>query len=136
MKLFLDANVLVSVANQEYPLFRFSSRIISLIDNPAYQVFTSPLCLAITYYFAEKKHGASKALSKVRIISSKISITTIDQNAVMQTLQNPKIHDFEDGMEYYSALTSGCDIIITEDLDDFYFSDIPVKTCEAFCKML
>lgn len=136
MRLFLDANVLVSVVNQEYPLFRYSSRIVSLIDNPSYQVFTSPLCLAITYYFAEKKSGSKKALEKLKLLSGKISITSIDNSVVLQTIGNPKIHDFEDGMEYYSALASGCELIITEDLGDFYFSEIPTKTCEAFCKYL
>lgn len=56
MKLFLDANVLVSVVNKEYPLFTYSSRILSLASNPKFEVYTSPLCLAIAFYFAEKQN--------------------------------------------------------------------------------
>lgn len=61
MRIFLDANVLVSVVNKEYPLFTYSSRILSLTDNSRFEVFTSPLCLAITFYFAEKKHRTKLA---------------------------------------------------------------------------
>lgn len=43
-----------------------------------------------------------------------------------------RIHDFEDGLEYYSALQSGCEAIVTEDVDDFYFSDIPARRCDDF----
>lgn len=55
MKIFVDANVLVSVINKEYPLFTYSARVLSLSNHPGYTVLTSPVCLAITWYFAEKK---------------------------------------------------------------------------------
>ena len=55
MKIFLDANILVSVLNKEYPLFTYSARVLSLMDHPKFEVYTSPICLAIAFYFAEKK---------------------------------------------------------------------------------
>jgi len=33
MKVFVDANILVSVLNKEYPLFTYSARILSLSGN-------------------------------------------------------------------------------------------------------
>jgi hypothetical protein len=42
--------------------------------------------------------------------------------------------DFEDGLEYFSALHSGCEIILTEDKTDFYFSALPVLNCQEFIK--
>jgi predicted nucleic acid-binding protein len=35
-------------------------------------------------------------------------------------------------LEYYAALNAGCQCIITEDIGDFYFSDIEVANSEAF----
>jgi hypothetical protein len=40
--------------------------------------------------------------------------------------------DFEDGLEYYSAMEHKCECIITEDIDDFYFSKIEVISSENF----
>ena len=57
MKVFLDANILVSVLNKEYPVFTYSSRVLSLADHSKYKFYTSPLCLAIAYYFAEKMNS-------------------------------------------------------------------------------
>jgi hypothetical protein len=51
---------------------------------------------------------------------------------VLQSLQNPAINNFEDGLEYYSALESNCDCIITEDISDFYFSKLEVLDSEDF----
>ena len=55
-KFFLNANVLVSVLNKEYPTFSYSSRLLSLPQKLGkFEFYTSPICLAIAYYFAEKK---------------------------------------------------------------------------------
>jgi len=40
--------------------------------------------------------------------------------------------DFEDGLQYYSAIENSQDIIITRDLKDFKGSKIPVMTPEEF----
>lgn len=134
MKIFLDANVLVSVANKEYPLFTWSSRILSLADNPRFEVFTSPICLAITFYFAEKKHRTKQARQKLGLLSQHLSIAAVTGAVVSKTVRNNAINDFEDGLEYYAALESNCDCIITEDAGDFYFSEIEVLSSENFLK--
>jgi predicted nucleic acid-binding protein len=134
MKIFLDANVLVSVLNKEYPLFPISSRILSLADKSDYELFTSPICLAIAFYFSEKKSGTDLAKKKIELLASKLKFTTVDQEVVGLTATDVRVRDFEDGLEYYSALDSSCEFIITEDHNGFYFSDIPVLTCDQFMK--
>lgn len=134
MKIFLDANILVSVLNKEYPLFSVTSRIISLSDRNNFVLCTSPVCLAIAFYFAEKKFKSIKAKNKIQLLCEHIHITTVNESAVFKTLQTPAINDFEDGLEYYSAVESKCDCIITEDIDDFYFSKIEVLRSEEFFK--
>lgn len=132
MRIFLDANILVSVLNKEYPLFTTTSRIVSLADNSKFTVFTSPVCLAIAFYFAEKKHKSILAKKKISILCEHIKIADANKNTVLQSLQNPAVNDFEDGLEYYSALENKCDCIITEDIDDFYFSKIEAIRSEDF----
>jgi predicted nucleic acid-binding protein len=134
MKLFIDANIIVSVLNKEYPLFTVSSRILSLAGWSGYEVFTSPVCLAIAFYFAEKKHGTTIAKQKIDTLCNHISIAANSEISVRKSLHNPSIHDFEDGLEYYAALENKCKCIITENIKDFYFSEIEVLSSEDFCK--
>ncbi|MBY0426744.1 MAG: PIN domain-containing protein [Cytophagales bacterium] len=134
MKIFLDANILVSVLNKEYPLFTHSARVLSLIENKKFELYTSPLCLAIAFYFASKKSGEKIAKGKISLLAQKIKISLCDQSAVLKTIENKQIHDFEDGLEYYSALGSACTCIVSEDKDDFYFSEIKVLGCQEFLK--
>ena len=132
MKIFLDANILVSVLNKEYPIFTYSSRIISLADNKKFKVYTSPICLAIAFYFAEKKCGTILAKQKIALLANKLCITNVGKNEVLQSLQNKKVNDFEDGIEYYAAVSEKCQAIISEDVSDFYFSSIAVYNSKDF----
>jgi len=134
MKIFLDANILVSVLNKEYPLFSVTSRILSLSDSNNFVLYTSPVCLAIAFYFAEKKFRSIKAKNKVQLLCEHIHVTSVNESAVIKTRKTPAINDFEGGLEYYSAVDSKCDCIITEDIDDFYFSKIEVLRSEEFFK--
>ncbi len=132
MRIFLDANILVSVLNKEYPLFTYSARVLSLADNKNFTLYTSPFCLAIAFHFAEKKSGTQLAKRKIEILVTKLSVANIGKDEVLQSLQNKKVNDFEDGMEYYAAVSYKCDAIITEAINDFYFSKLPVLNSKAF----
>jgi predicted nucleic acid-binding protein len=132
MKIFLDANILVAVFNKEYPLFSLAARIMSLQDDKHFSIFTSPVCLAIAFYFAEKKNGSALAKKKISLLASQILIAPTGSVEVNQTIRKKQIIDFEDGLEYYSALNAGCHVIITEDAGDFYFSEIEVLDCRQF----
>lgn len=132
MRVFLDSNVLVSVLNKEYPLFPHSARILSLADQLRFQLYTTPICLAIAFYFAEKKCGTAQAKQKIQVLSSKLHIAAVDSQTVTSAVSNPSVMDFEDGLDYYSALQHDCKAIITEDSAGFYFSEIPVYDCRKF----
>ncbi|WP_442794741.1 type II toxin-antitoxin system VapC family toxin [Pelobium manganitolerans] len=132
MRVFLDANVLVAVLNKEYPVFSYAARILSLADEPAFTIYTSPVCLAIAYYFAEKKTSAKIAKAKISLLLEHIKVAGNDELGVQQTLINKKVLDFEDGLEYYAAIQNECKCIVTENLKDFHFSEIEVLNCESF----
>lgn len=132
MKIFLDANVLIAVLNKEYPLFSQAARVLSLGESKRFTLVTSPLCLAISFYFAEKKSGTAVARTKIALLASRLKIADTDGNTVARTISDKRIHDFEDGLEYYSALQAKCQVIVTEDTGDFYFSDIPACGCQDF----
>jgi len=132
MRIFLDANILVSVLNKEYPLFTYAARVISLTDNKKFTVYSSPVCLAIAFYFAEKKSGTQLAKQKIKLLSEKITIAAVGKNEVLQALENKQVNDFEDGLEYYAAVNNKCDVIVTEDISDYYFADIKVRKARNF----
>lgn len=132
MRIFLDANILISVLNNEYPKFTYTSRILSLTENKKYTLFTSPVCLAIAFYYAEKKSGTKLAKQKIGLLANHLNISEATKVDVINAIENKKVNEFEDGLEYYSAIREKCKCIITEDVKDFYFSEIEVLNSRDF----
>src|SRR5690349_5498144 len=135
-KAFIDANILVAVLNKEYPLFRSAARLLSLASNSNFTLSTSPTCLAIAFYFAEKKSGAGEALRKIKTLTEHIKVLDCGAEEVNAALQNKKVLDFEDGLQYYAAVHGGCQVIVTENGKDFHFATIPVMTSEDYLRQV
>lgn len=132
MRVFLDANILVTVLCNEYPRFTACARVLSLCDDRRFEVYTSPLCLAISAYFAEKKSGRAVARKKVALLVDKLRITRVDGDIARRAVANKQVNDFEDGLEYYSAVDAQCSCIITYDKNDFHFAEMDVLDAEQF----
>ncbi|MBO9594618.1 MAG: twitching motility protein PilT [Niabella sp.] len=135
MKLFIDANILVAVINKEYPLFTYASRVLSWAAAKGYPLVTTSVSLAITYYFAEKKHGTRSAKERIGLLATHFSIADCGIKEVELAATDKHVHDFEDGLQYFAAYNAGCTHIITENTRDFYFSILEVQTAHDFLKM-
>lgn len=126
MRIFVDANILISVINKEMPHYDACARVLSLKNFPTIELFSSALSFSITSYFSEKKHGEKETRKRMELLMQNIKICNCGQNEVQQALENKKIGDLEDGVQYYSAKNSSCDYIVTYNQKDFYFSQLPV----------
>ena len=134
MRVYLDANVLVAILNKEYPLFSSAARIASLSGTGSVQIYTSAVCLAIAFYFASKKYGNKEAKKRIALFTDHIMIAPCGMEEARAAAQNKKILDYEDGLQYYSAVNALCCCIITEDRKDFHFSDIEVLSSVDFLR--
>jgi len=132
MKVFVDANILVATINKEYPLYPYTARILSITARKGFEVFTAPICLAIAFYFAEKRFGTYSAKMKLRKMSLNISIAPTTAETFSKVFFESTVNDFEDGLQYFAALESGCTCIVTEDKEDFHFSTIEVLSSKEF----
>lgn len=131
-RIFLDANVLVTVLCNEYPNFSACARVLSLADDQRFQVYTSPLSLAIGAFYSEKKSGQKLTRQKIELLAEKLHIATMNESVVERTMANQKVKDLEDGFQYYSALDMKCACIVSYDKRDFHFAEIEVLDAEQF----
>ena len=97
-------------------------------------LYTSAVCLAIAFYFAEKKHGSAIARNKISLLTCHLEIADCGKKETEAVILNRSVHDFEDGLEYYAAIHAGCTCIVTEDRNDFYFSQVAVLDAASFLR--
>ena len=70
----------------------------------------------------------AEKLRKFKIICE---IGLVDEHVIEKAL-NSNFNDFEDAVQYYCAIESECQIIITRNGKDFKESEIPFMTADEY----
>ncbi len=131
MKLFWDTNVMLDFLGERDPFYISAARIATLADKRKIKVIVSALSYATISYFLTKYEGLGKTKDKLRKFKVISEICELDELIIEKGL-NSDFSDFEDSLQYYSALRTECDIIITRNGKDFKKSQIPVMTPDEF----
>ena len=71
----------------------------------------------------------SEILRKFKVL---VELLSLDDKITELALSDDTFPDFEDGLQYYSAIENDIDIIITRNKKDFKNSKLPVLTAKEF----
>jgi predicted nucleic acid-binding protein len=133
LNLFLDTNIVLDFLGEREPYYKPSAQILTLADKKKIRVFTSATSISTTYYLLSKFENAKNALVKIRKFKVLCHVSKMDDDVVEKAI-NSDFKDFEDALQYFSAIASGCDFIITRNEKDFKNALIPVMNAESFLK--
>lgn len=131
MNVFLDTNVMLDFVGERNPYFEISQIIVNLADKGKIKIYVSALSFATCSYFLTNEFGTAitkDKLAKFKILST---IVSLDENIVEKSLLS-KFSDFEDGLQYFSALKENCKYILTRNEKDFKNSEITIMTPDEF----
>jgi predicted nucleic acid-binding protein len=131
IKVFVDSDIILDLLAQREPYYQHAAKLFTLIDPQKVKGFTSPLVFANLHYLLRIKNSNNAALKSLRKLKIMLNIIPIDEKVIEQSL-NSEFTDFEDAIQYFTALNFGIDYIITRNLTDYKKSAIPVSTAEAF----
>ena len=131
MKLFLDTNVMLDLLGEREPFYISAAKIATLADKRKLNIIVSALSFATVSYFLTKYEGLKKTKEKLRKFRIISGICELDELIIEKGL-NSDFPDFEDSLQYFSALRTECDIIITRNGKDFKKSLISVMTPDEF----
>jgi predicted nucleic acid-binding protein len=114
-KFFLDTNILIDLITEREEIIPDLKSFLFELD-PS-QIFLSTLSIPNTYYIFKIKSG-SKLDIRVRNFISTINLVPLSAKIINSTLKSFS-NNFEDTLQYYSALSEGCNHILTRDTKDF-----------------
>jgi len=133
-KLLVDTNIVLDLLMARQEFYESASRLFTLADQKQVQLSISSLTLANAHYLLARQYSADKARELLRTF--KVLVTTLSMDdKILDLALNSKFADFEDAIQYYTALENGQDIIITRNLKDFKLSQIPVMTGKDYLEL-
>ena len=126
-KVFIDTNVLLDLLLERQPWVLQASILFSMADRKEIELLCCSLSFATATYLMQRlKYERKEIITKLSIAKSLCTVTTVDANVIDRTLQSDFV-DLEDAMQYYSALASNAEVIITRNKKDFATANILVQ---------
>jgi len=133
MELFVDSDVILDLLAKREPHYIHSAKLFTLIDQQKVTAYTSPLVFANLHYLLKKLTSNTSALKSLRKLKTLINVLPIDERVINQAL-NSEFNDFEDAIQYFTAINNGIDLIITRNKADYKKGKITISTAEEFLK--
>lgn len=135
-KVFLDTNILIDyfASRRDYVS---ASTIVTMAKEGHFQLLVSSLSFATASYIMNAHHKKTNAdiVAMFAEFVKMCNVTPVDSLIIDEAIAS-RFPDFEDAMQYYSAIREGADVIITRNSNDFNAAGIAVYEPQAFLDML
>ena len=135
-KLFVDTNIVIDLLSRREPFFEEAAELFTLADKKHVELSVSSLTIANTSYALLRQMDYNKAtsiLSKLRLI---LKVLPLDDKIIGLALNDETFSDFEDGLQFFTAIENEQELIITRNLKDFKNSKLPTMTAKQFIKTI
>ena len=134
-KLLIDTNIVIDLLSRRVPFYEEAANLFSLADKKIIELSISSLTIANTSYILLRQTNSTSAKEILRKLRLIINILPLDDKIIGIALNDNSFDDFEDGLQYFTAIENNQDLIITRNLKDFKNSDLPVMTAQQFLEM-
>ncbi|MDT0646091.1 PIN domain-containing protein [Zunongwangia sp. F260] len=130
--LFVDTNIVIDLLAKREPFCQPAGRLFSLADQGKLDLTISSLSFANTNYVLSRLKSAKEARRILRKFKVLVELLPLNDKIVELALNDENFADYEDALQYYTALEFNQTIIISRNLKDFKSAEIPVMTADQY----
>ena len=125
--MFIDTNVLIDYLARREKYFEAAALVIQLGQKKKCRLLVSALSFATASFILQAHHKMrhDSIIWKFSEFSKLCNVTPVDSRTIADSIASP-FSDFEDAMQYFSAMRENADVIITRNKSDFHAAQIPV----------
>ena len=131
MKLFLDTNIVIDVLAAREPFVADSRAVFNLCETGKANGCISALTLCTISYVLRKLVTPVTMRAKLRDLRNVLTPVDLSVSLLDKAISS-KLADFEDAVQFYTAVYSEADYIITRNVKHFPQENIPVLTPTDF----
>lgn len=135
-RLFVDTNILLDLLAKREPFYHETAQLFSAADSGKVELFTSALSFANIHYVLSqrlKQQDAKNAISRLMLLVKPLDLNEL---IIQRALSDDSFSDFEDALQYFTAIENKSEAIITRNLKDFKNAALPVLTAGQMCSLL
>ena len=130
-KIFVDTNIVLDLLSKRIKYLPETQILFTLAAQNKIQLYVSTLTFANVHYIMAHQMKIQDARKKLRQLKSLVHPVAFDERILELTLEG-SFKDYEDSIQYYSALSCAADILLTRNKKDFKSSDLPVLNAKEY----
>ncbi len=131
MRIFVDTNVLLDVLAERKGFYADSARVWTLAETGRTTGFVSALSVPNLFYILARRAGRKRARAIVGMLRDIFALAALDEQIINQAA-DADMRDFEDAIQFFSALRVGARVLVTRNAKDFPAGDLPIQTPVEF----
>ena len=134
-KIYLDTNIVLDLLANRMPFYTDAAELFSLADKKKLILSISSLCLADTHYILARQNPELEVRKILRKFKVLVTVLALDDK-ISDLALNSEFKDFEDAIQYFTAIENDQELIITRNQSDFKDSKIPIMTAGEFIRSI
>lgn len=132
-EIFVDTDVILDLLTARKPFYDAAAILFSLADKSQISLYVSALTFANLNYILSRQYSPADARQKLLHFKNLVSVLPVTDKIVSLALTSD-FKDFEDGMQYFTAIENDIHIILTRNLPDYKTSAVSVLTPDQYVR--
>lgn len=132
-KVFVDTNVVLDLLAAREPHFKSAALLFSLVEKGSIEGHLSSLSFSHLAYVLQKTDQRHEAIHLLRTLKPLVRVLPVTSRVIDLALAS-RFKDFEDAVQYYTALEGRVQVLVTRNVRDYSSAEITVCTPDEFLK--
>jgi len=135
MRVLIDTNILVDVVVDRKPFYTDSVAIWTLAEQGQVAGLVSAISFTNIFYIVRRLENVKNARRALHLVRDTFEVAQCDQQVINQAIE-VKVRDFEDAVQYVSAVRASADCLVSRNPRHFPTAkECPVLTPAEFLAM-
>lgn len=130
---FADTGIILDLLSFRQPFYAPAAILFTAADKDEIKISVSSLSFSNLHYIPSKQYSAGEARKALIKFKTLVTVLPVTDKSIELALSS-NFKDFEDAIQYFTAIESGAKIILTRNLKDYKHAEVPVMTAEQYLK--
>ena len=134
-KVFVDSDIVLDLLSARQPHYKFAAELFSLADQNSIKVYISSLTFANVNYILSKQLSPGQARKMLLTFKTIVNVLAVNDKIIELALLS-NFHDFEDAIQYNTAIENSITTLLTRKLKDYKKAEITILTAQQYLKAI
>ncbi len=130
-KVFVDTDVCIDLLSGRKPFNSFAEQLFSLADKNEIEIGVSTLSFSTIDYILQAHYAVKNPRQLIAKFKTLVTTLPVESRTIDLAIASD-FDDFEDAIQYNTAIENGITVLITKNIKDYKTVQIKVITAESY----